>query len=114
MSGFAIGAAAPKAEGGLETGPDPGTMAQMEGLMGRLEGIDETDSKAMGRLMREMSTLTGEGATDPALQEAIRRLEGGENPERVEELLEGHWDEESPARETTRGAPRTDSAIYDM
>ncbi|MEN9354131.1 MAG: hypothetical protein RL318_1456 [Fibrobacterota bacterium] len=114
MSGFAIGAAAASVASQEAGDPTPETFAKMENLMGRLEGIDENDPKAMGHLMREMSAITGEGAHDPAMQEAIRRLEGGEDPEKVEELLEGQWDEESPGPGTHRTGPSLDSSIYDM
>jgi putative FmdB family regulatory protein len=114
LSRFAIGARGSDTEAAA-SGPDldPAAAAKLDQLMGKMEGIDENDPKAMGRLMREMSALTGEGADDPAMQEAIRRLEGGEDPERVEELLDGRWGEE-PGSGSFGSPPGFDSSLYEM
>lgn len=112
MSGFAFHGSAPKTspEGGA--GDSPEVAAQLEQLMGQMQGIDENDPRAMGRLMRRMSEITGEGMDDPALEEAVRRLEGGEDPERVEELMESAGTDGGPGG--SFGAPNMDSGIYDM
>lgn len=123
MSGFAFprgGKATSSAEGGDEGGsggPDldnPQMAAEMGRLMSQMEGIDENDPKAMGRLMRRMTEITGEGANDPAMQEAIRRLEGGEDPERVEELMDGAFGDGGESGGGGAGEAYHDPGIYDM
>lgn len=96
--------------------PDPRMEAKMMDLMSRMESIDETDGRAMGRMMRELAGITGEGADDPAMQETIRRLEAGEDPEKVEEIVSGAYGEDAfgaggPSR---GGAPSYDGGMYDM
>ncbi|MBK8801093.1 MAG: zinc ribbon domain-containing protein [Fibrobacteres bacterium] len=124
MSRFAMGRGGAKSEteggGGAEGTMDPaGGMddPRMEGkmmeLMSRMESMDETDGRAMGRMMRELSNLTGEGADDPAMQEAIRRLESGEDPEKVEEIVSDAYGEGAMGA-GGRGAPSMDGGLYDM
>ena len=67
--------------------PDP---ARMEQALGRLErdmgSLDENDPRQMGHFMRRMMEETG---TDlgPEMETAIRRLESGEDPEKIEEEM---------------------------
>ena len=56
----------------------------MERLMADADGIDESDPRQLGRLMRRMGQITGEGF-DPEMESAVRRLESGEDPEKIEE-----------------------------
>jgi putative FmdB family regulatory protein len=57
-----------------------------------LSGLDENDPKSMGRMLRKMARETGEDMP-PEFDEAMGRLEAGENPESIErsmpELAEG-------------------------
>ena len=64
----------------------PGQEREMMRLMSQVEGMDENDPKQMGTLMRKMSEITGEGL-DPQMEEAVRRLEAGEDPDKIEEDL---------------------------
>lgn len=82
------GERAQPAHGGRDdAGPDPLDDPRVERAMMRLmadaEHMDENDPRQMGRLMRRMSELTGE-PLDEATDEAVRRLEAGEDPERIE------------------------------
>jgi len=127
MSRFAMGRPAaggestpdqdPVGESG-QKGPDfddPRVEAKMMDLMSRMESMDESDGKSMGRMMRELTSITGEGAGDPAMQEAIRRLESGEDPEKVEQIVADAYGEDalggSPGG---MGAPSYDGSMYDM
>ena len=70
--------------------PPPGGAADippgMERLLAEAEGMDETDPRAMGRFMRKMAEQTGEPI--PAeMDEVVRRLEAGEDPEKIEEKM---------------------------
>jgi len=94
---------------------DPRVEAKMMQLMSRMETMDENDGRSMGRMMRELAAVTGEGADDPAMQEAIRRLESGEDPEKVEEIVSDAYGEDSlGGSDASMGAPSMDTSLYDM
>jgi len=63
--------------------------AQMESLMtgmeGQMEGLDteHPDPRQLGHFMRKMTEMMG-AKTPPALQEMVKRLEAGEDPEKLE------------------------------
>jgi hypothetical protein len=75
----------PPAGGG---GPDPADDPRMESAFSEMEremeSIDENDPRAMGRMMRRMSELTGEHL-DGEMEEMVRKLEEGQDPEKLEE-----------------------------
>jgi len=52
-----------------------------------LSGIDENDPRSMARAIRAMADEMGEDL-GPELNEAISRLEAGEDPEKIERELE--------------------------
>ncbi len=66
--------------------------ARMEAAMGAMEkefsSADENDPKAMARMMRRMSELTGE-KIDGEMDEVVRKLEEGADPESLEEQMGG-------------------------
>ncbi|MFT3781174.1 MAG: FmdB family transcriptional regulator [Nibricoccus sp.] len=80
----AAGAATP------ETGGDPAEDARMEAAMSAMENefanVDENDPRAMGRMMRRMAELTGE-KIDGEMEEVVRKLEEGTDPEALEDQL---------------------------
>jgi putative FmdB family regulatory protein len=57
---------------------------EMFRLMEQAESIDERDPKQLGKFLRRMTEIVGEGG-GPEMKEAIRRLESGEDPEKIEE-----------------------------
>jgi hypothetical protein len=71
---------------------DPVEDAKMEAAMSAMEGefanVDENDPKAMARMMRRMSELTGE-KIDGEMEEVVRKLEEGADPDSLEEQLGG-------------------------
>lgn len=73
-------------------GGDPAEDARMEAAMGAMErefsSVDENDPRAMGRMMRRMSELTGE-KIDGEMEEVVRKLEEGADPESLEEQFGG-------------------------
>jgi putative FmdB family regulatory protein len=81
--------AAPAADGPSPAGIPPGDDEMppgMERLLAEAEGMDENDPRTMGRFMRKMAEQTGEPL--PAeMNEVVRRLEAGEDPEKIEEQL---------------------------
>jgi hypothetical protein len=127
--------AEPKAE---QTAGDPAEDARMEASMGAMEKefskVDENDPKAMARMMRKMSELTGE-KIDGEMEEVVRKLEEGADPDSLEEQLggdlpgasddpcgKGMGGEQSPAADpreprhrfkARRPSPRRDPTLYD-
>jgi putative FmdB family regulatory protein len=55
-------------------------------LLGDMNGLDESDPRALGRFMRKMADETGEDL-GPEFSEVIGRLEKGEDPERIERAM---------------------------
>lgn len=92
MSGFSIGSGSRKADDDAGGPGDDLDDPRLEAAMGEMEremaGMDEDnpDPRQMGRFMRRMSDLTGE-PIDAGTEEMIRRLEAGEDPEKLEEEL---------------------------
>lgn len=128
ISGFAfIGKAKDPSEDGMDDVDD----AKMEGVMAELErymaGFDENnpDPKQMAHLMRKMSSLTGEKLPGE-MEEMVRRLESGEDPEKLEaelgdsmdDLGEGLEGEENGERirklHRRFMGPKKDPQLYDM
>jgi hypothetical protein len=104
--------AAGPASGAGEGGPDD---ARMEAAMASMEkefsGLDENDPKAMARMMRRMAELTGEKMDGP-LEEAMRKLEEGADPDSLEEELGDQFPEEGgdgppPGKEADPKEPRS-------
>jgi hypothetical protein len=116
--------------------------AAMQAMEREFSHIDENDPRAMGRMMRRMAELTGE-RIDGEMDEVVRKLEEGQDPESLEEQFGdsggdddatdggyGDEDEDGPAlaaadqdgkpkqprlsRPRRRtDAPRRDPALYD-
>jgi len=95
----------------------------METLASQAEGLDEEDPRAAAKLMRQLSDMTGLEYGE-GMQEALRRLEAGEDPDAIEaemgELLEG---EEDPfllpggrkgVKRWKQSPPKRDDALYEM
>lgn len=84
-------AAEPKADADLPAGGGADD-ARMEAAMGAMErefaSVDENDPRAMGRMMRRMAELTGE-KIDGEMEEVVRKLEEGVDPDSLEEKLGG-------------------------
>jgi hypothetical protein len=98
VSAFAITSGGAKDEsaktkpGGADPSGDPVEDAKMEAAMGAMESefahVDENDPKAMAKMMRRMSELTGE-KIDGEMEEVVRKLEEGADPDSLEEQLGG-------------------------
>ena len=104
--GPAADAALPSA-GAPPGGPATGGAPELPDLSdAELAGL-EKDPRAMGRFMRNMAAQTGEPM--PAdMDEVVRRLESGEDPEQIEEGLGG-----LPGDEQGGGAGGSDDTLYD-
>ncbi|MGB9688597.1 FmdB family zinc ribbon protein [Thermogutta sp.] len=134
VSRFAIGRGgsdkSEKGEGGQEDDDllPPGfdeekfERAMME-LASEAENLDEEDPRQMARLMRKLSQSTGL-EFGGAMEEAIRRLEAGEDPESIEEDLGDLLEEEEPIFQQTGRSlktivqhllpPKKEETLYDL
>ena len=119
-SRFGVNASRKAASKGDEgSGPDlddPRMEREMMRLASEFEGMDENDPRQMAAAVRRMTELAGEPVT-PAMEEMIRRLEAGEDPEQVEEELGDALEEEMG--EDGGGmfggaAPERDDGLYPM
>jgi putative FmdB family regulatory protein len=127
ISRFAISkgrAEASEGEMGNEPDFDDEKMEQaMMQMAGEVDSLDEEDPRAMARVMRRLMDTTGMRMGE-GMEEAMRRMESGEDPEKVEEelgdVLEGE-DPFSTGESKLKGlhrrmteAPNVDAEIYDM
>lgn len=92
----------------------------MSMLAREAEGMDEEDPRQAAKLMRKLSDAAGIGLS-PRMEEALNRMEAGEDPEKMEEemgeLLEGD-DLFALSRKTLKGRrktrPKVDETLYDL
>jgi putative FmdB family regulatory protein len=126
LSGFAMmrgqsGAAAPGDEREDGAGPAPGlddprierAMAEMERDM---DHLDENNPRHMAHLMRRMKDLMPPGTMPREMDVAIKRLEAGEDPEKIEEDMGdvlGDWMGGAEGSGAGGGGYTRDSGLYD-
>ena len=105
---------------------DPRVERMMAEMECEMAGLDESnpDPRALGRMMRKMTEATGH--TIPAeMEQMIRRLESGEDPEKLEEEFGEAFDsmdlpdaapdgEGSVAMKTRTRRPHRDPKLYEM
>ncbi len=93
----------------------------MESLAGEMDGLDEEDPEQAARLMRRLYETAGL-PVGQGLEEAMRRMEAGEDPESIEAEL-GDVLEEEPAADRPKGGrsrlrrllpPRVDPELYEL
>ncbi len=125
VSRFAtLGKAAADAGGeDLPPGMDESKMESlMESMAREADGLDEDNPRQMARMMRKLHEAA-EMPMDGRAEEAIRRMEAGESPEKIEEELGdlfgggragprrrgGAIQEKSP-----RAPPAVDTTLYDL
>ncbi len=96
MSSFAVtgrakeeqGAAGGEQGGVGEAAEDARMEAAMNAMEREFSNVDENDPRAMARMMRRMAELTGE-KIDGEMEEVVRKLEEGADPESLEEEMGG-------------------------
>lgn len=103
--------AGPGPEGGAGSDTNPGMEAAMEDLARDFENIDENNPRQVAAAMRRLSAASGE-PLDPAMEEAVRRLEAGEDPEKVEEAMADAFPEGGAS--DADGTPTHDGGLYDL
>ena len=127
MSGFAMLRGGKPAPAGDDTGPDmaspelddPRVMRAMSELERDMEHMDENNPRHMAHMMKKMKDLMPPGSMPKEMDAAIKRLEAGEDPEKIEADmgdvfgdLAGGEDEEGGGGYGGGGYTR-DSGLYD-
>jgi putative FmdB family regulatory protein len=102
-------------DGGGTESEDPRVEREMMRFASELENMDENDPRAMAAAVRRMTEIAGEPVT-PAMEEMIRRLEAGEDPEKVEEEMGDALEDEMGEDGGGFGgaAPTRDDGLYPM
>ena len=107
-----------------EDGMPPLDEAKMEKAMAMLAGeaekMNEDDPRQAAQLMRKLSDATGL-TLGSGMEEALSRLEKGEDPDRIEEEMGGLLEGEEPFGLAAKGKkggrksrPCVDETIYDL
>ena len=104
-------------------GMDESKMEQaLAGLMREAEHINEDDPRQMANLMRKFADKTGLNLGAP-MEEAIARMEAGDDPEQIEREMGDLMDGEEPfsleamkkkAQSASRRAPHRDERLYEL
>jgi putative FmdB family regulatory protein len=111
-----------KEEGDLDDLPiDEGKMEKAMSLLAReAEGINEDDPRQAANLMRKLSDAAGLGL-GPGMEEALKRMEAGEDPEQIEAEMGDLLEQEEPfvmegkkGRRAKRRAPHRDETLYEL
>jgi putative FmdB family regulatory protein len=109
-----------------DTGEDPLNgfdESKMEKAMmqfaAQAEKMKDDDPRAAAKLMRKLSETTGMKLGD-GFQEALQRLEAGEDPDKIDEAMGDILSAEDPFGEKKSGKtgvlrkPRKDETLYDL
>jgi putative FmdB family regulatory protein len=98
-------------------------MKVMESLAGEVEGMDEEDPRQAARLMKRLYDAAGL-EVGPGMEEAIRRMEAGEDPDQIEEEIGDLLDQEDPFIAKTKSGlkdmrrkilpPSVDDTLYEL
>ena len=129
VSAFAVttgaGSEGSGGEGDDELPLDPGRLERAMGeLAGEAERIPEDNPREAANLMRRFSRMTGLRFGD-GVEEALGRMEAGEDPEAIEAEMGDRLENEEPFlmaerhgkgadAKRSRGAPRRDPKLYDL
>ncbi len=125
VSRFAtLGKAAMPSEGpDLPAGMDDSKMESlMESMAREAEGLDENNPRQVAAMMRKLHDAAGM-PMDQRAEEAIRRMEAGESPEKIEEEMGNVFGDAEPDPDAIAGRPRkkarsappaVDTTLYDL
>jgi putative FmdB family regulatory protein len=115
--------ATPEGEGDEGPAPDfddPRVMRAMSEMERDMEHLDENNPRHMAHMMRKMKDILPAGTMPKEMDIAIKRLEAGEDPEKIEEDMGdvlgdfmGGPDEEGGMGGGHGGAYSRDSGLYD-
>ncbi len=103
-----------------EGGPnfdDPRVARTMAEIESEMDHLDENNPRHMAHMLRKMKEIMPPGAATPEMEVALKRLEAGEDPEKIEEdmgdvfgSLTGEGDEDSEGG--GGGAYSRDDGLY--
>jgi putative FmdB family regulatory protein len=88
-------------------------------LAGEAEKIKDDDPRAAVQLLRKFSAMTGMKFGD-GFQEALKRMERGEDPKKIEEEMSDLLAEEEPfgdrqsGKTASRGKVKVDETLYEL
>lgn len=92
-------------------------------LASEMEGVDEDDPKQAAQMMRRLFDTTGM-KLGAGMEEAIRRMEAGDDPDRIEEEMGDLLEDEDPFAIKPKRAlddlrrkylpPKVDETLYDL
>lgn len=92
----------------------------MSMLAREADKLDEEDPQQAAMLMRKLSDATGL-KLGPGMEEALSRMERGEDSEKIEEEMGDLLEEEEPfvlgekpQRRVSKPTPKVDDTIYDL
>ena len=125
MSSFAMpkGAKEPTVAGssdeaGMPNMDDPRVMRAMAEMERDMEHMDENNPKHMAHMMRKMKEIMPPGSMPKEMETAIKRLEAGESPEKIEadmgDVLGDFMGGEGAGGAGGGGAYTHDTGLYDM
>jgi len=125
VSRFAVTGGAVEKMGSPPDAADPRMERVMAEMQNEMAGIDENnpDPKALGHMMRKMAGATGQ-PMPKEMEQMIRRMEAGEDPEKLEEEFGEAFEgldmpgeeaagEPGPTRHAFR-KPARDPALYEI
>ncbi len=125
VSSFAISKGLQESESdeGLPAGLDEERVAKaMESMASEAEGVDENDPRQAANMMRKLFDATGL-PVGGGMEEALKRMESGEDPEKIEQEM-GDVFEEDPFGADPRKAlaslrrraaqPSVDPTLYEL
>ena len=100
---------------------DESKMEQAMNLLAReAENVDEDDPRQAANLMRKLTDMTGMDL-GPGMEEALTRMEAGEDPEKIEEEMGDLLEGEDPLKFKERAykaikkrPPRVDEKLYNL
>jgi putative FmdB family regulatory protein len=106
--------------GGDSPFDEPRVEQAMESLAQEAAGLDESNPRQAANLMRKFSDATGMKMGE-GMEEAMRRLEAGEDPEAVEAEMGDRLEQEDPlsgsggkSGKRKKAAPSRDKTLYEM
>ena len=100
---------------------DESKMEQAMNLLAKeADHMDEDDPRQAANLMRKLTDMTGMNL-GPGMEEALRRMEAGEDPDQIEAEMGDLLEEEDPfslneksSKSSKRRPPKKDETLYDL
>jgi len=124
VSSFAISKGRPETDEGLPDVDDERMERAMTALAAEADGLDENDPRQVAGLMRRFYDVTGLRLGD-GIDEAIRRMEAGEDPDQIEQEMGDLLEQEDPLGGEASGGrlkslrrrlrpPEVDRRLYEL